>query len=82
MSDALSDIARDQERGEYLDNFYKNLTDYLENPSDEKLGNLKRIAEMTDSVRGGYWGGKTNLLKNLEKRLKELGEGNKNSWAR
>lgn len=82
MSDGPSEIARDKERGEYLDNFHESLADYLENPSDKKLENLKGIAEETDSVRGGYWSGKTHLLKNLEKKLRELGEGNKTSWAR
>ncbi len=83
MSDALSEIARDQDRENELQNFYLALTDYLENPSDGKLADVKKSAENTDSVGGGYLGGgRTNILKNLERKMGELSNGDKTAWAK
>ena len=84
MSDALTDIARDQSRGEKYRNFLELLTDYLES-KDKTKDALKKIIEAareTDSVRGGYWGGRTKLFHGLLQRINALEKGDESEWAR
>ena len=82
MSDALSDIARDEERYSGMNSFYEDLVNYLENPSKEKFDVLDEIAKETDFIRGGFSSGKTNISLKLEREINKLSSGDKNSWAK
>jgi hypothetical protein len=83
MSDALTDIARDNERAEKENVMLDSIIAYLENTAAKS--NLKKVldaAESTDGVRGGYWGRGTNFRKNMEERLAGLVARDEESWAK
>ena len=84
MSDALTDIARDQRRGRNYYGFLTLLTDYLEKKADDKelLGQVIEAAKDTDAVGGGYWGGRTQLSVSLEERIRLLRESDRTEWAK
>lgn len=82
MSDALTDIGRDEERRRNFDEYLANVKKYLENQTAENLAKVLKTAEDTDSVRGGYWSGKTNLRKNAEASLAELLANDKKAWTK
>lgn len=82
MSDAFTDMARDNERARNFDAYLKSVKEYLENPTTENLAKALEAAENMDSVRGGYWSGKTNLRKNAEASLAELRANDKKAWTK
>jgi len=82
MSDALSEIARDEERYSEMNSFYEQLVNYLEKPSREKFDALNEAAKETDFIRGGFNSGKTDISSKLEGKINELSSGDKTSWAR
>jgi hypothetical protein len=59
MSDALSDIARDEERGRMFEKFAEVLVLRLREEVD--FDTLIVAARDVDAVRGGYWGRGTKL---------------------
>jgi len=82
MSDALTDIARDQRRSERYREYLEQLVKYLKNPSDQNYKKLEESAQITDSVPRGLWQGQSELEKGLLERAKKLKEGDKREWAR
>lgn len=82
MSDALTDIARDTRRAEVFGKYLEAVKEYLLGPSQETFKNAVEAAQVVDGVPRGYWGGKTSLSKDIEKRLRSLKRGNKKEWAR
>jgi hypothetical protein len=82
MSDALSDIARDERRGRAFSECLYNLANYLEKPSKITYSALRKSAEETDSVHGGYWGGgNTNLNNELIPFLRNLHKNDITTWV-
>lgn len=82
MSDALTDIARDEKRARgYLD-YLSKVVQYLKEPSEENLREIKAAACETDSVKRGYQSGQTNLSSKLDTRLRALKNGDETEWAR
>lgn len=82
MSDALTDIARDQERGRLFDEYLESLRLYLIDPTQESKNKVLALASRTDSVSRGYFGGRTNLKEETEKRIDSLQQGNEEAWAK
>src|SRR5437899_1246231 len=83
MSDAMTDIGRDQARSEAYERYLEALTDYLESPGDTKLLLLKGLAEAVDSVKRGYWGsGNTKLASSLDETLYRLESKDRLGWGR
>lgn len=82
MSDALTDIARDQRRGTLFEDYLANLANYLEKPNKKKYKVLKDSAELVDSVPRGYWGGSTSLSNGIGIYIKRLKEGDKTTWGK
>lgn len=83
MSDALSEIARDQERNSAFQQYLLALCRWCEAGfSPEMRTEVIKAAEDTDLVRGGYWGSSTNLLARIEKRLDLLAAGDLKQWGR
>lgn len=82
MSDALTDISRDQERGRRYDTFLKALKAYLKEPTPDNRGEVVRLAQETDEVVGGYFGGRTRLAEDIEKKLDLLSGGDRAAWAK
>jgi len=80
MSDALTDISRDQRRIESFENYLLVLLDYLKNPININLKRIIQAAQEVDNIGNGYWGVKTNLSKNLKKRLKLLLAHDEKEW--
>lgn len=81
MSDALSDIAADERRARYFDTFADAVYAYLKNPHEEQRGAVVSAAEDTDSVRRGYWSGKTSLAQGAIETLARLSANDKAAWA-
>jgi len=82
MSDALTDIARDQRRAENLEKFLELLAKYIENPKRKTRVAVLAAATATDEVRGGYWGASTDIVKDLEAKIALLLTGERTEWAR
>ena len=82
MTDGLSAVGRDEERGGKHEEYFDSLVRYLGNSSEENYSMLRQIAEGVDSVRGGYWGGQTRLAKTLDKKLELLRKGDEITWLR
>jgi len=82
MSDGLTEVSRDEERTEMRNEYFNSLTKFLKDSSIDNYHFLQQSAEDADSIRGGYWTGKTSLAKNLNKRLILLEEGDKKTWLR
>jgi len=75
MSDAMTDIARDEERGRLYENYLKALRAFLKNPTKRNKKEVIEMAKQTDSVRGGYSSGETSLSKNIEAAISKLLKG-------
>ncbi len=82
MGDALTDIGRDEERTIRIEDYLKGLCNYLEEPTPENYQGLEETARNSDSIRSGFWGSRTNLLKRLPLLTEELKEGNEQTWLR
>lgn len=81
MSDGLTDVSRDQERGRQYSIYTESLLNYLKNKSKVNYKKLIKDAENVDGVRGGYFGSRTNILGRLEEHVKKLTEGDERAWA-
>lgn len=82
MSDALSDIARDGERARLYRSYLEALEEFLKDPTDKNKKAVLEIANETDSIRGGYWGGRSFLSNKIETIISKLQEGDKEYWAK
>jgi hypothetical protein len=82
MSDALTDIARDQERARAFNAFLEKLTEYLSKPTKAAQEVVLKYAQDTDAVTGGYWTGKTNLASFVQDNLEGLVQQDKKAWAK
>ncbi|MBM3255915.1 MAG: hypothetical protein FJZ04_00365 [Candidatus Moranbacteria bacterium] len=82
MSDALTDIARDEQRGRLWSKYLYAIEVFLEEPTNNNRRRVAELARETDSVRGGYMSGITNLQENLEETLNGLMKGNKEVWVK
>lgn len=81
MSDAFTDIARDEQRARNFACFLTALQNWLVDSSKENYKKVIEAAKSTDAVRRGYWGGQTSISVNIKERLKKLKNGNKVEWA-
>ena len=77
MSDAQSQIVRDQERDAKYSVYLLNFLGYLQERNDNNRGKLSDSATSVDKVRDGYFSpGSTNLREKLEKHVALLTSGN------
>ena len=81
MSDAFSDIGRDEEREKFMNKYFNALADYLENDSLANGGVLIISAQRVDSVKRGYFGKETNITSWLSEITKKLKEKDKKFWG-
>ena len=83
MGDALTDIARDGRRAENFYSFLGLLEKYLEadTRTDDMLQKVLKAAQNTDDVRGGYFGGSTDISQGLAEKIELLIAGDKYVWA-
>lgn len=83
MSDALTEINRDQWRQEAFERYLGALCAWAESGfTAEGRIPVRAAAEDTDLVRGGYWSSATNLSARIDIRLDDLAAGDKPTWAR
>lgn len=83
MSDALTDISRDQQRASAYHRYLVAIIHWVESGHGaEQRTAVKEAAEATDLVRGGYWGGGTNISGRIEERLTALETGDPQQWGR
>lgn len=80
MSDALTDIARDERRAREYGSYIEALLDLLEGNAEEEQ--VVEAARRTDEVRGGYWGGGTDLSQEVRERIERLRSGDDREWGR
>ena len=80
MSDALSDLASDQRRGDAYKNFLLKIAETFDSPKTDNTKSILSAAEECDLVKGGFWSSQTKLKSYVEKLLQELQEGNKQTW--
>lgn len=66
MSDALTDISRDEQRNELAQQLLIKASEWIQKPT-KKLGEeLISLAEKCDSVPRGYWNGQTKFKQKVE----------------
>ena len=82
MSDALTDIARDERRAEKFSDFVETVIKYLGQNSDKNKKAVKDAAESCDNVPMGYWSGPTSLAKNLDDWLYKLVNQDEKVWLK
>jgi len=84
MSDAITDIARDEQRARNFSEYLSALRTYLmdSNSSRKNFTKVIEAARSTDAIRRGYWGGQTSISENIEKKIKKLKKNDKTEWAR
>ncbi len=81
MSDALTDIARDERRGRVFTSFLASVLDFLKDPTEERKNLAIQIAASCDDIPRGYWGGQTNLAKKAPELLERLTRTDKSAWG-
>ncbi len=83
MSDALSDIARDEEREENFGFYMLNVFRFLNNPTADNYLSANDSARKVDSVHGSYWypGYKTRLENRLVELLIDLENKIPKAWS-
>jgi hypothetical protein len=79
VSDALTDIARDERREEYFCDYIEKILSFLEGRATQE--SVVEAARTCDVVPRGYWGGKTSLAVNTSKLLDEILANKKETWA-
>lgn len=82
MSDALTDIARDQERQSAQEQYQHALAAWLENPTPDLHAKMMAAAAEVDSIRRGYFTGQTDLVSRAATRAEKLKDGDEIEWAR
>lgn len=82
MSDASSEMARDERRAQnYLD-YLDCLIGYLQDSGKVPYEQVEEAAKSTDSVLGGSCGGRTGLQEGLKEKVEALKQGDKEEWAK
>ncbi|MFA5173743.1 MAG: hypothetical protein WC438_01020 [Candidatus Pacearchaeota archaeon] len=83
MTDAFSDISRDEERDELWGVCLRDIAIYLQKPTKKNKKLVMETAKAIDSVKGSYREvPKTNLTASLESNLEPLKNQDKTVWAR
>lgn len=80
MSDALTDIARDERRDKAIGEFVVELIGHLEKGTD-----IKRVvcaAKECDSVPRGYFGGQTQIAEGVVALIDKLKANDQKAWAK
>lgn len=81
MSDALTDISRDEKRSAYFENYLITLSNYLAKPSKKIYEKLKNAGESIDVVPRGYFGGRTNFSQNFNDFMNGLCNKDVKTWC-
>lgn len=81
MSDALTDIARDQERYKRTMAYLSALKVFLKHPTPEKrLAVIESVRRLDEYSYHGYWTGPTQESVGIEQRLDKLVGGDSVEW--
>lgn len=80
MSDAFTDIARDEKRSGLYRKYIIKAKKFTVDPSKETLEEVIEAARAVDSVGIGYWGWETNIFSKIEKALDELKSRHGDRW--
>lgn len=78
MSDALTDLYRDQQRSSNFSNFHDILAKYLKGFVSIKA--VEDAADAIDAIRGGYWSGQTNVADGVRQLVEGLKSGDRRIW--
>lgn len=81
MSDALTDLARDERRLAARDSFEEGLITYLTEPNETNWSEVIDRAKWTDGIPGGYWNSQTRLSEGIEELLEKLSSADRTAWA-
>ncbi|MDD5099120.1 MAG: hypothetical protein PHP35_02150 [Candidatus Colwellbacteria bacterium] len=82
MSDALTDLARDEERDRCISKYLEAVCYFLKDQTDDNKRIAVEAARGADEVPKGFFGGQTSLAKNIEELLEKLASGDKQAWAK
>ena len=82
MSDALSDIARDQRRGQRYMSYLDTIRVFLAKPTKKNRQAVSKVALNTDQVQRGYFSDRTSLAEQVDVLLSGLKSGDKRIWAK
>lgn len=81
MSDALTDIARDERRAKLCAVYVRAVWIFLQTLEKTSAQRVRKAAEATDAVPIGYWGSRTSLVKQLDAGLlTKLSAGAPEPW--
>jgi hypothetical protein len=82
MSDALTEIARDQKRNELYLRYVDLLVEFLNDSTAERKDAVIEAATSVDEVIGGYFGARTGFSQGLEDGLESLANKDRGAWDR
>jgi hypothetical protein len=83
MSDALTDIARDQKRTAAAEDYIRAVLAYVQVPrSPSKAPAVIACAQRCDNVPRGFWQGSINFASCAERTLRGLRDGDLVTWAK
>ena len=80
MSDALTDIARDERRGGMVSLYYESLVEWLKDKTEDKATKVRQAAKNADSLSGGYFTGRTSISEQLDDRMRRLATNDEPVW--
>jgi hypothetical protein len=79
MSDALTDISRDEARSRAFSEYAAVLLDYVKDKAT--LKRVTEAAECVDGVPQGYWGSRTSFSEGAKDTAEKLKAGDPATWA-
>ncbi len=82
MSDALTDIARDERRAQLYADYLQALRVFLQDQTPENKEAIMIAAAATDQIRRGFHSSRTNLVKKISETIDLLVSGDKGTWAK
>ena len=81
MSDAFTDIVRDQERAGCYSRYLGAVRAFLSHPTKKNRKAAIAAASKTDGVAGGYFGGRTRIAGGVEEMLDRLKSNDRQTWV-
>lgn len=81
MSDALTDIARDESRSKAIDRLINAFIAFIIESGPAERAIVQQRASECDGIPRGYWGGSTNFTERIETALGGLLAKEPTAWA-
>ncbi|NCN07580.1 hypothetical protein GW933_02690 [Candidatus Falkowbacteria bacterium] len=82
MSDALTDMARDERRSRLFNDYLNSLRLFILDPTEENKVAVVKSVSTVDDVPRGFCGVRTSLARDIEDKIELLKKGDKQAWSK